>query len=67
MSHSLWWMQEKLIEQQFGQQMKEAREAADQAQNKNQDNQLELFKSSALLKFLERSHELKKTIADKNK
>eukprot|EP00658_Telonema_sp_P-2_P018715 TRINITY_DN17330_c0_g1_i5.p1 TRINITY_DN17330_c0_g1~~TRINITY_DN17330_c0_g1_i5.p1 ORF type:complete len:802 (+),score=171.11 TRINITY_DN17330_c0_g1_i5:89-2494(+) len=52
MSHSLWWMQEELIRQHFGPQLREARAAVDSAQQKNQENQVRLYRCSALLKYL---------------
>eukprot|EP00656_Telonema_subtile_P006470 TRINITY_DN12998_c0_g1_i5.p1 TRINITY_DN12998_c0_g1~~TRINITY_DN12998_c0_g1_i5.p1 ORF type:complete len:1009 (+),score=313.76 TRINITY_DN12998_c0_g1_i5:94-3120(+) len=63
MSHSLWWMQEELIRRQFGPQLQQARAAVAQAQQKNQDNQLQLYRCTALLKYLEATNTLNKAIA----
>ena len=54
MSHSLWWMQEELVERQYGTQLKDAKARLADCKQRNEDNQFEVYTANAKLMYVEK-------------
>ena len=62
MSHSLYWMQERLIERSFGNQIRETKRAEDAAMLRINENSDKLKHAQAQLQFIESTESLNNQI-----